>query len=64
MIKTNPYEQPNFQQLLDMWLPLTFAMNSMNRSMGNHDLYPFIIQPKVVEKLSFIHKVCYASRLN
>ncbi|GAA4317174.1 putative zinc-binding peptidase [Mucilaginibacter gynuensis] len=64
MIKTNPYLQQNFQELLNMWLPLTFAMNSMNRSMGNHDLYPFIIQPKVVEKLSFIHKVCYASRVN
>jgi hypothetical protein len=63
VIKVNPYEQQNFQQLLDMWLPLTFALNSMNRSMGNHDLYPFVIPPKVVEKLSFIHKVCYASRV-
>jgi hypothetical protein len=64
VIKATPYQQPDFQQLLDMWLPLTFAMNSLNRSMGNHDLYPFVIQPKVVAKLSFIHKVCYASRLN
>ncbi|MFC0515994.1 putative zinc-binding metallopeptidase [Mucilaginibacter angelicae] len=64
VIKTNPYEQQNFQQLLNMWLPLTFAMNSMNRSMGNHDLYPFVIPPKVIEKLSFIHKVCYQSKVN
>jgi hypothetical protein len=62
-IKTNPYEQQNFEVLVDMWLPLTFAMNSMNRSMGNHDLYPFVIQPKVIQKLSFIHKVCFASKV-
>lgn len=64
VINKDPYQQQNFQQLLDMWLPLTFAMNSMNRSMGNHDLYPFVIQPSVVEKLNFIHKVCYESRVN
>jgi hypothetical protein len=64
VIKTNPYQAQNFEELLNMWLPLTFAMNSLNRSMGNHDLYPFIIQPKVVEKLSFIHKVCFESRVN
>lgn len=63
IINVSPYEQQDFQHLLDMWLPLTFAMNSMNRSMGNQDLYPFVIPPKVVEKLSFIHKVCYASRV-
>ena len=63
IINVSPFEQQDFQHLLDMWLPLTFAMNSMNRSMGNQDLYPFVIPPKVVEKLSFIHKVCYASRV-
>ncbi len=62
IINVSPYEQQNFETLLDMWLPLTFAMNSMNRSMGNQDLYPFVIQPKVVEKLTFIHKVCFASK--
>jgi hypothetical protein len=63
-VKASPYQQPNFQRLLNMWIPITFAMNSMNRSMGNHDLYPFVIQPKVIEKMSFIHKVCMASRVN
>jgi hypothetical protein len=37
------------------WLPLTFALNSLNRCMGQPDLYPFIISPPVVEKLGFIH---------
>lgn len=61
-INTDPYRAQNFDELLNLWLPLTYAMNSINRSMGNHDLYPFVIQPKVVEKLSFIHRVCFVSK--
>ena len=41
--------------LIDAWLPLTFAVNSLNRSMGQADLYPFVLSPKVVEKLGFVH---------
>jgi hypothetical protein len=43
--------------LLDTWLPLTYALNALNRSMGANDLYPFVIAPKVVEKLGFIHSL-------
>jgi hypothetical protein len=42
-------------QVVEDWLPLTFALNSLNRCMGQPDLYPFIISPPVVEKLGFIH---------
>ncbi|MFY9895802.1 MAG: putative zinc-binding metallopeptidase [Xanthobacteraceae bacterium] len=31
--------------LVAAWLTLTFAVNSMNRSMGRHDLYPFVLGP-------------------
>jgi hypothetical protein len=30
-------------------------VNAVNRSMGLQDLYPFILGPKAIEKLSFIH---------
>ncbi|HWL68282.1 MAG TPA: putative zinc-binding metallopeptidase, partial [Geminicoccus sp.] len=43
------------QELIDAWLPLTFAVNSLNRSMGQPDLYPFVLSPAVIEKLGFIH---------
>ena len=36
-----------------MRIPLTFALNSLNRTMGREDLYPFIISPPVIEKLGF-----------
>jgi hypothetical protein len=53
----DPYQQADFSAIMAMWLPLTFALNSLNRSMGQPDPYPFIISPAVVGKLAFIHKV-------
>ena len=63
---TDPYASTaEVQSFVDNWLPLTFALNSLNRSMGQPDLYPFIISPKVIEKLDFVHKVvhCQLHRL-
>jgi hypothetical protein len=42
-------------RIIEGWLPLTFAVNSINRSMGAPDLYPFVLSPPVIGKLSFIH---------
>ena len=30
----------DLEGLLDAWLPLTYALNAINRSMGAEDLYP------------------------
>jgi len=43
--------------LLHQWLPLTYALNAVNRSMGKDDLYPFVLAPPVVEKLTFVHEL-------
>ena len=43
--------------ILDQWLPLSCALNAVNRSMGKADLYPFVLSPAVVEKLEFVHEV-------
>ena len=37
-------------RIIDAWLPLTYAMNSINRSMGMQDLYPFVLTPAVIVK--------------
>lgn len=44
-----------FHDLLANWLPLTYALNAVNRSMGAGDLYPFTLAPRVIEKLAFVH---------
>jgi hypothetical protein len=46
----------DFATLLGSWLPLTYALNAINRSMGRDDLYPFALAPAVVKKLSFVHQ--------
>ena len=55
-IDFDPHHAPSIQVLLDAWFPLTFAVNSLNRSMGLADLYPFVLWAPVIEKLQFIHE--------
>jgi hypothetical protein len=45
----------DMDRLVHAWLPLTFAVNSINRSMGLADLYPFVLAPAVIVKLQFVH---------
>jgi hypothetical protein len=54
-IAFDPYRAKNFDRLVQAWLPLTVAVNSLNRSMGQPDLYPFALTPGTIEKLRFIH---------
>jgi len=51
----DPYRALDPEWLIEAWLPLTVAVNSLNRSMGQPDLYPFVLSPPVVEKLRFVH---------
>jgi hypothetical protein len=46
-----------FDQVLETWAELTVALNSINRSMGLRDLYPFVLSQPVVDKLYFISEV-------
>jgi hypothetical protein len=48
------------ERLIDAWIPLTFAANSLNRSMGLRDLYPFVLRPPAIKKLIFIHACIHA----
>lgn len=52
-----PYTAQDFDSIYQAWLPVAFAMNSLNRSMGQEDFYPFVINTQVQDKLRFIHEV-------
>jgi hypothetical protein len=58
-IDFDPYVS-EMDRIIDAWLPLTFAANSLNRSMGQPDLYPFVVPPPVIWKLTFIHDLIHA----
>lgn len=44
----------NVHEMLQAWIPLTYALNAISRSMGALDLYPFILSPEIESKLEFI----------
>ena len=58
----DPYSAATTDDLIDAWLPLTFAVNSINRSMGLPDLYPFLLGPTVIAKLAYVHDRIRAQR--
>ena len=49
--------RPGFDHIIDLWLPLAWALNMINRSMGHPDLYPFVLAPAVLEKMRLIHQL-------
>lgn len=45
----------SFRRLVsEVWIPLSTALNVINRSMGRDDLYPFVIAAPVLDKLDFV----------
>jgi hypothetical protein len=52
---TEELADQDFAAVVSEWLPLTYAFNQASRSMGKDDLYPFVLAPAVIEKLSFVH---------
>ena len=54
---SSPIESESFDNLMKRWFPLTYALNSLNRSLGLADAYPFTLAPEVIDKLRFVHKV-------
>jgi hypothetical protein len=46
-----------FDTIIEMWLPLAWSLNMVNRSMGRDDLYPFVLPAPVLDKMRFIHTV-------
>jgi hypothetical protein len=47
-----------FDRIIELWLPLSWSLNMINRSMGHHDLYPFVLADPVLDKMRFIHDLC------
>jgi hypothetical protein len=51
---TRPDGSASFGEVVDHWLELSYALNQINRSMGDSDLYPFILAPPVIRKMAFV----------
>ncbi|WP_420408920.1 zinc-binding metallopeptidase family protein [Hoeflea sp.] len=57
-----PYGAEEFEPLMQAWVPLTVAMNAMNRSIGLGDFYPFVLSDTISAKLEFIHRLIHGDR--
>jgi hypothetical protein len=55
--------QTSITSILDTWMEFSIILNSLNRSMGMNDAYPFVLTQAVRTKLSFIHHAIH-DRLN
>jgi hypothetical protein len=61
-VATERLEFFDFESLAIGWNAVTLAMNSLNRSMGMKDAYPFVLTQAVLGKLRFIHDLVQAQR--
>ena len=61
-ISTDALAFRDFESLTGSWNAVTLALNSLNRSMGMKDAYPFVLSPKVLEKLRFVHVLIQSRR--
>jgi hypothetical protein len=57
---TLPTKTDAFDKIMKDWFALTYVLNSLNRSIGMPDSYPFTLSTPVLEKLEFVHKVVRA----
>ena len=53
----DPYTTEDFDALIEAFLPITEKVNEINRSMGQPDMYPFVLGEEVMGKLHFIHMI-------
>jgi hypothetical protein len=56
-IETRPLTEESFDELMRDWFALTYVLNSLNRSVGMPDAYPFTLSTPVLRKLRFVHDV-------
>ena len=60
----NPYQTQSFREIFEEGVSLTCAGNSLNRSMGLPDIYPFVWSEAIYKKLEFIHQFVKSHQQN
>ncbi len=60
-VPDDPYQASFAGDLVRAWRPMTVAVNALNRSMGQPDLYPFFLSPTAIEKIGVIHLLVRAA---
>ena len=45
--------------MVSQWVPVTLLLNSMNRSLGQADAYPFALSSGALRKLRYVHALVH-----
>jgi len=56
-IAFDAYHADAFDAVIAAWTPVSVALNSLSRSLGQQDAYPFVLSQAIVQKLDFIHRL-------
>lgn len=60
--RADVYDEASAEVLMERWIPLTAALNELNRSMGHADFYPFVLTPAAMQKLGFVNRAIRSRR--
>lgn len=60
IIEERPLKADSFDDMMSDWFALTYVLNSLNRSVGMPDAYPFTLSTPVLRKLRFVNDVVRA----
>ena len=55
-VNFDPYTAPT-EALTAQMMPYSFALNAVNRSMGQPDLYPFHLSPAITAKIDYVNRL-------
>lgn len=55
------HQHAAFDQLVSQWMPVTLLLNSLNRSLGQGDAYPFALTAGALRKLRYVHDLISSS---
>jgi hypothetical protein len=60
---TSPFKssEVDFDDLVKQWIPVTLMLNSLNRSLGQDDAYPFALSEGALRKLRYVHDIIHVS---
>lgn len=47
--------EAEFAAGIESWIDIAIFLNAMNRGLGYREFYPFVLSPRVREKLAFVH---------
>lgn len=57
-------QRPAFDDMVRQWVPLTLMLNSLNRSLGQDDAYPFALSSGAMVKLRFVHDLVQGPKVH